>query len=226
MSRLWYVPNVSGRIFRQYLVEFEDERVRDDVNEVGATGGRPPQQGNVGRVGQSLVRGGDTDRRVQQLTGNAPLHLLLRRGLGQRSENRQERGFHDQAVGFGGTFLAHDHPARRRFGVRRDAKLLHRRGIEHGPVQGYVPDQHRVVREVRVEVFAMQCASIGHDRLVISVGHDDLAVGDVARVPELLELRDNRLDICRRAGWRCEHVDLVGHRQCIDVVAVRVDESR
>ena len=89
----------------------------------------------------------------------------------------------------------------------------------------HVPHQHRVVREVRIEVVAGQAEAVRHHGVVIAVGLDHLAPGHFLLVTELLQLRDDARDVFAGPGRQREDVDLVGHGDRVDVVAVGVQEA-
>ena len=196
------LPERSGRVVLEHGVEVEDEGQRDDVDEIGAGRRNALHDRDVLRVCRAFLGGGDAGRRVEHLAGLGPLHLLRRRGRWQGREDGQERRLHDQAVGFVRAVLAHDDAARWRLRVRRNAELLQGRRIEHAAVQRHVAHQHGLVREVAVEIVAVQHAAAGHAALVVAVGDDQLARRDLPRVAILLQLCDDRVDVLAGPGRR------------------------
>ena len=62
-------------------------------------------------------------------------------------------------------------------------------------MHGHMVDAHRVVRERRVEVIAVEQTPVGHDGVVVAVAHDHFALGDLALGGELLELGDDTVDV-------------------------------
>ena len=128
-------------------------------------------------------------------------------------------------MGFIAAGLAHDDAARRCFSGGRNAELLQRGRVHNRTVHRDVPYQHRVVREGLVEVVAIEQAAVRHDRVVIAVGLDQLALRDAALRPELPDRSDDAGYVLTWPRGRCVHLRLVGHRQRADVVAVRIEKS-
>ena len=86
-------------------------------------------------------------------------------------------------------------------------------------------DDHGVVGEGGIEVVAVEEPALRHDIFVVAVGLDDLAFRGPVRVAILDEFGHDAWDILAGAGGRGVEVDLVGHGQRADVVAVGVEEA-
>ena len=116
----------AGGVCLEHLVEVGDEGIRDDVDDMGATGGGPFHELDLARVGGPLVRSGDTCLSIEHLPGPAPRDLFLPARLRQRCEHRQVGRFHDQAPGLVRAGLADDDTAGGCFRVGGDVELFER----------------------------------------------------------------------------------------------------
>ena len=89
----------------------------------------------------------------------------------------------------------------------------------------HVPDEHRVIWELRVEIVPSQPDAIGHGILVVPVRLDQFTLRDLVSIAELRELDNDAGGVLARPGRRRVDVDLIGHCQRAEVVAVGVDEA-
>ena len=162
----------------------------------------------------------------EQLPGARKLDLLLRRRLRHAGQHRQERRLHDQPIGLVAAGLAHDDAARWSLGRRGIAELLQRQRIQDGAVHRHMPDHHRIVRKRLVQVVAVQQPPAGHYGVVVAVGEDQLALRDFPVIAKLDQRGHQARHIRGGPGRRRVHVGLVGDGEGLNVVAVRIDESR
>ena len=209
----------------EHLVHVGDEGIGDDIDDVRTGLAGALHRLELGKVRRTFVGRGDARLGVEHLTCPGPLDFLLRGHRLGLLEDREERRLHDEAPGFLGARLAHDHAARRGLGRRADAVFLQREAVHHRAVHRDVIDADRIVGESLVEVVAIEQPAVGHDGVVIAVAHDHLALGDVAFRGELLQLGDDARHVFARAGRRRVELALVGDEQRVDVVAVRVEEA-
>ena len=208
------------------LVHVRDERVGHDVDEVC-----PGVRGTLDRlqlrqVRRALMGGGDAGLGVHEVRRLRPLDLLIRREGRRLLEHGEERGLHDQAPGFVGAGLADDDAAGGRLRPGVEPELLQGQAVQHGTVHRHVVDAHRVVGERLVQVVAVEETAIRHDGVVVAVARDHLALRDLVLLDEPPDLGDDAVHVLARPGRRRVQLDLPGHRQRVDVVAVGVEEAR
>lgn len=71
-------------------------------------------------------------------------------------------------------------------------------------------DQHRIARKGLVEVGAVEQAAVRHHGVFIAIGLDQLAFGNGALRPELLDRREDAGYGLAGPGRRCVDLRLVG----------------
>ncbi len=180
---------------------------------------------------QPRVRGPVLDRgvaiaRILLLHRIERRELLRRIGLRQRPVDRHSGGLHQQSRGLLRAGLAHDHPTLGCGCARIDAGTLEPRGVQHQSVPGNMQQQHRVIRECRIEVITRDMALLREPVGVITVGQDPVsgrrAAGGGMRTQHL----DQRGNAVHAADRRNRHIGPADQAQSVTHMTVTIDESR